>query len=162
MDFTTKTTEQDYVAAYRLRFKPFLMVLNVAFFVVFGLALYLCVIVFTIDPGSPWIYFFAFMLPCLLGFKMYVPYMARRIYRLRLNQQGEAVNELTSNGVSKKSSEGSLLYFPWTVCSGWRESQRVIIVVAEFGICLVYPKACLTTDQQNELRGILAAALPKK
>ena len=101
MEFTTKTTEQDYVAAYRLRFKPFLMVLNVAFFVVFGLALYLCVIVFIIEPGSPWIYFFAFMLPCLLGFKMYIPYLVRRIYRLRLNQQGEAINELTSKGISK-------------------------------------------------------------
>jgi hypothetical protein len=162
MEFKTRTTEQDYVAAYRLRFKTFLTVLNAVFFVVFALALYLCGIAFIIEPGSPWIYFIAFMLPCLLGFKMYIPYLVRRIYRTSLNQQGETANELTPKGISKKSSEGSLLYFPWAVCKRWRESRRVIIVVAEFGICLVYPKACLTTEQQNELRGILSAALPKK
>jgi hypothetical protein len=162
MEFTTKTTEQDYVAAYRLRFKPFLTVFNAAFFVLFALLLYFCAVVFIDYPNNPWNYFFAFMLPCLLGFRMYIPYRVRRIYRTGLNQQGEAVNELTSEGISKKSSEGSLLYFPWAVCSRWRESRRVIIVIAQFGICLVYPKTSLTTAQQDELRSILAAHLPKK
>ena len=161
MEFTTKTTEQDYVAAYRLRFRPFLTVLNAAFFVVFALLLYSCAVGFINDPNDPWNYYFAFMLLCLLGFWMYIPYLVRRIYRTRTNQQGEAVNELTAKGVSKKSAEGSLLYFPWAVCSRWRESRRVIIVIAQFGICLVYPKACLTTDQQEELRSILASHLPK-
>jgi len=162
MEFTTITTERDYVAAYRLRFKPLSTVFNAVFFVLFVIILYLSVILFIYDPGSQWNYFIAFMLLCLLGFKMYIPYLIGRIYRSRTSQQGEAVNELTLKGVSKKSSEGSLLYFPWAVCRCWRESRKVIIVIAEYGVCLVYPKACLTIDQQDELRDILAQALPQK
>jgi hypothetical protein len=162
MEFTTKTTVRDYVAAYRLRLKPLLTILNAVFFVLIVLILYLSVIVFIYDPGSQWKYFFVFMFLCLLGFKICIPYLMGRIYRSRTSQQGEMVNELTPKGVSKKSSEGSLLYFPWSVCRCWRESRKVIIVVAEFGVCLVYPKACLSAAQQDELRGILAAALPKK
>jgi len=162
LEFTTKTTEQDYVAAYRLRFKPLLRFLNPLFFVLFAMLLSFCVIAFIIDPGSPLNYFIALMFLCLLGFKMYIPYLFGRIYRIRANQEGESVNELTTKGVSKKSSEGSSLYFPWAVCKCWRESRRIIIVIAQFGVSLVYPKACLTTEQQNELRGILTASLSKK
>jgi hypothetical protein len=162
MEFTTKTSEKDYIAANRLRFRAFWMVLNVAFFVLFTLLLYFCAVVFINYLCDPWNYFFAFMLPCLLGFKMYIPYLVRKVNRTGLNQQGEAVNELTSEGISKKSAEGSLLYFPWAACSYWRESRRVIIVIAQFGICLIYPKACLTPERQDELRGILTASLPKR
>jgi hypothetical protein len=163
MEFTTRTSERDYVAAFRLRLRTLLIVFNALF--IFLLVSFYVLFAFAFDygVGSPWDYLLPFiLLMCLLGFRMYLPHLMGRIYGARTNQQGESVNELTSNGVSKKSTEGSLLYFPWTVCKNWRESQRVVIVIAEFGICLVYPKACLSTGQQDELRGILTAALPKK
>lgn len=163
MEFTTRTSKRDYVAAFRLRLRPPLMVFNAVLIVLFVLLYVLFAFAFDYGVGSPWDYLFPFiMLTCLLGLRIYFPYLMGRTYCARTNQQGESVNELTSNGVSKKSSEGSLLYFPWTVCKSWRESQRVIIVIAEFGVCLVYPKACLTTKQQDELRGILTDAIPKK
>jgi hypothetical protein len=99
MEFTTRISERDFVAAYRLRLGPFRTVLNAAFFVLFALLLYFCAVVFIDYPNNPWNYFFACMLPCLLGLKMYIPYLVRRIYRADLNQRGEAVNELTSEGI---------------------------------------------------------------
>ncbi len=94
--------------------------------------------------------------------KIYVPFMVRRHFRKVMDHHGENFVHLSPEGVSEKSSMGSNSSYPWTVCSHWRESKKVIVILLQSGIYFLFPKACLSTAQQNELRGILTAALPKK
>jgi hypothetical protein len=99
----------------------------------------------------------------LFGFLwIYLPYRVRRRYRKDPSQQGEIVVQLSPEGVSEKSSMGSSTSRAWIVCSYWRESDLVIVLMTQSGIYFIFPKACLSTAQQDELRGILTAALPKK
>jgi hypothetical protein len=114
----------------------------------------------TIENGIMPLEFFC--LTYLFLFKVYDPIRKRRKYRKDPSQRGENVVQLGPNGLSEVSSTGSTSSRAWTVCSCWRESKRVIVLKTQSGIFYIFPKACLSTEQQNELRGILAVALPKK
>ena len=164
MEFTTKISEQDYIAGYRLAHKSVLMtMLSVWIYVLLAWFLSLFVIGLINEPKNSSTCFNGLMVLCLLGFLwFYLPHRARRRYRKDPSQQGEAVVQLSPEGVSEKSSMGSNSSRAWTVCSHWRESKRVIVLMTQSGIFYMFPKACLSAEQQDELRGILAAALPKK
>jgi hypothetical protein len=116
-----------------------------------------------LEPKNSSTWFNGLIILFLLGFWwIYLPYRMRRRYRNDPSQQGEAVVQLSPEGVSEKSSMGSNSSRAWTVCSHWRESKRVIVLMTQSGIFYMFPKSCLSEEQQNELRGILNAALPKK
>jgi hypothetical protein len=164
MEFTTKISEQDYIAGYRLAHKSVLMtMLSVWLYVLFAWFLYIFVMGLIFAPKNPSTAFNGLIVLFLLGYLwIYLPYRVRRCYRKDPIQQGEIAVQLRPEGVSEKSSMGSNSSYPWTVCSHWRESKRVIILMLQSGIFFIFPKTCLSTEQQSELRSILAAALPKK
>jgi hypothetical protein len=130
---------------------------------VFVFSLYLLVTGIIIAPKYPFTYFNGLMALFLFGFLwIYLPNRIRRQYRKDPSQQGEMFVQLSSEGVSEKSLIGSSINRSWNVCSYWRESKRVIILMTHSGIYFTFPIACLNNEQQSELRGILTAALPKK
>jgi hypothetical protein len=98
----------------------------------------------------------------VLFLNLFIPYRLHRVYRKDMSQKGEMTVQLSPKGVTEKSSDGANVYFPWTHCDRWRESQRVFVLIVQSGVYFIFPKACLSAAQQDELRGILIAALPKK
>jgi hypothetical protein len=181
MQFTTRTSEQDFVAANRLASKSVYQTVAFAFiYVLFSLLLLIHLsAVMDKHPGAnnafaaediergtviekailvPGALCFGF----LLMFKVVAPLKIRRLYRSDMSQRGENVVEVGPEGVSAKSSAGWSSSCAWSVCSNWRESKEVFVLITQSGGYFTFSKACLTTEQQNELRGILVAALPKK
>ena len=178
MEFTTTITETDFVAAYRLRCKTaFLTVFYAFLYVLVALLLLLHVSAFINEHSNPGDAIAAknasvvenaifpvevFCLGYLLMFKVYLPYRMRRNFRRDPNQRGEMVVQLSPEGILERAPIGSNMYFPWIACAQWRESRRVIVLTVQSGVYFIFPKACLSSAQQDELRGILTAALPKK
>jgi hypothetical protein len=164
MDFTTTISERDFVAGHRLAHKSVLMiVVSVWMYLLIAWIVYNFAHGLLMQPKGPYVISDDFMaLGLILLWWVYVPYRVRSRYRKDPSQQGENVVRLGPEGVSEESSTGSTSYRAWAVCSHWRESKRVIVLMTQSGIFYMFPKACLSTEQQNELRGILTAALPKK
>jgi hypothetical protein len=180
MEFTTKITEQDFLDAYRLRCNSLVLIQRIATVTLYALTAFcgmlivcaivrasprpedrdavnsLFVILFDVLPLE--ILTFAYV----LFLKFYTPYRVRRLYRKDPSQHGENVVQLGREGISEKSSIGSNVQLPWAARARWRESRRVVVLMFQSGLYFIFPKACLSAEQQDELRGILTAALPKK
>jgi hypothetical protein len=176
--FATRISEQDYLDAYRLMivstFSKIMIVLTYVLFAVCGIEIIISFIGMKINPQdliathnfSTTLFN---LLPCelvlfvlILNFNFYVPFRLRKKYRKDVNRRGETVQILSPEGISEESPAGSSLSHPWSVCGHWRESQGVFVLVLQSGIYFTYPKACLAQAQQDELRSILTAHLPKK
>jgi hypothetical protein len=164
MEFTTTISEQDYVAGHRLAHKSVLMtVLSVWLYLLFAWSLFVFVTGLIMRSKYPLTGSDGLVVLFLIGiFWIYLPYTVRRRYRKDPSQHGEMVVQLGSEGVSERSSTGSSSSRAWTVCSYWRESKRVIMLMTHSGIYFTFPKACLSNEQRDELRSILAKALPKR
>jgi hypothetical protein len=178
MEFTTAISEQDFIAAYGLRCKSsFRTVINAFIYVLVFVLLFLHASAFTSEhthPGDATAArnaslveqdIFPLEVACLfyiLGFKVYLPYRMRCIYRKDLNHKGEMAVQLSPEGISERSSTGSKVYFPWNTLAQWREAKRVIVIMAQSGLYFIFPKACLTADQLGEIRSILLSTLQKK
>lgn len=164
MEFTTRISERDYVAGHRLAQKSaFMTILSVWMYLLLAWSVYVFVIGLIMAPKSPHVVSDGLIALGLFGlWWVYLPYRERRRYRNDPSQHGENVVRLGPEGVSEESSTGSTSSRAWTVCSHWSESKRVIVLKTKSGIFYMFPKVCLSTEQQNELRGILTAALPKK
>ncbi len=164
MEFTTTISERDYVAGHRLALKSGLMtVLSVWIYLLFAWSVYVFALGLIMEPKSSHVVSDGLIALGLFGFYwIYLPYRERRRYRKDPSQQGENVVRLGPEGVSEESSTGSTSSRAWTVCSHWSESKRVIVLKTKSGIFYTFPKVCLSTEQQDEIRGILTAAIPKK
>ena len=148
MEFTTKISERDYIAGYRLAHKSiFMTVLSVWLYVLFAWFLYVFVMGLILAPKNTNTGFNGLMVLFLFGFLwIYLPYRVRRRYRKDPSQQGEIVVQLSPEGVSEKSSMGSSTSRAWIVCSYWRESDLVIVLMTQSGIYFIFPKASLPTS----------------
>lgn len=164
MEFRTAISEQDYVAGYRLAHKSVLMtVVSVWFYLLFAWSLFVFATGVINGSKNPLVGSDGLVLLFLIGiFWIYLPYQVRRRCRKDPSQQGEMIVRLSSEGVSERSSTGSSSSRAWTVCSYWRESKRVIMLMTHSGIYFTFPKACLSNEQRDELRSILAASLRKR
>ena len=178
MQFTSKLTEDEYMEAHRLHCKsPYRAIANAfaytlaGLFWIFLIASWIFKALYPSDPflGQNVSAFQKAILPGALGillwvlfFRVYTPYATRRKFRKTRSFQIEVFNEINSEGLMQKTAEGSYGFSRWADFSHWRESEQMIIVVYPTGIYCMIPKSAVTTEQQNEVRNILTAALPKK
>ena len=181
MEFTTKISERDFVAGLRLASKSLSGTVISAFIYVASVLLVLAHLGAVVDkhprPNSPYaaedikrgttiedgiMPLEQLCLIYLLLFVVFVPVRAHWKYRKDPSQRGENLVQVGPGGVSEESSMGSSSSRTWSVCSYWRESKRVFVLMTQSGIFYIFPKAGLSEAQREELRGILTAALPRK
>jgi len=178
MQFTTKLTESEYMAAFRLHCKsPYRAIANAFAYTLAGLFWIFLIASWIFKgqhPSDPFLgqnvsAFQKALLPGALGillwvlfFRVYTPYDTRRKFRKTRSFQIEVFNEINSEGLMQKTAEGSYGFSRWADFSHWRESEQMFIVVYPTGIYCMIPKSAVTAEQQSEIRNILTAALPKK
>jgi hypothetical protein len=178
MQFTSKLSEAEYMGAYRLNCKsPYRAIANAIAYTVtslFWIFLIASWIFKALHPSDPFLgqnvsAFQKAILPGAFGFllwvlffRVYTPYDTRRKFRKTRSFQIEVLNEINSEGLMQKTSEGSYGFSRWADFSHWRESEQMFIVVYPTGIFCMIPKSAVTSEQQNEVRNILTAALAKK
>jgi len=178
MQFTSKLTEDEYMEAYRLNCaSPYRTLADSIAYTVtslFWIFLIASWIFKSLHPNDLFLgqnvsAFQKAILPGALGFllwvlffRVYTPYDTRRKFRKTRSFQFEVLNEINSEGVMQKTGEGSYGFSRWADFSHWRESGRMFIVVYPTGIYCMIPKSAVTSEEQNEVRNILATALPKK
>jgi hypothetical protein len=83
-------------------------------------------------------------------------------YRNNRNIQSEIVYSLTEERVGYTSSSGGSGETPWSSLNYWRESTDVFILVFPSNAFLVCPKRAMSTERQDEFRGIVGRVLKKK
>lgn len=178
MEFKTRISEQDHLAAARLMFKSavlsFFAVIGYVVFFGGGIAILGTFVWMRLNPMAsvaqrnfevtvfnlmPFV--ITTVLIALL-YRVYIPWDLRNKYRKNVNNIGELTEVLDEDGISELSSAGSSIRHPWTVCSHWRESKAVFVLVLQSKIYFTYPKAWLSAPQQDETRSILSEHLPKK
>ncbi len=177
IEFKTTVSERDYVDACRLADRTAYRAVSLKLvYVISALCLLACVYEFILehidyatslaahDPTfheSEMSGFVAWCLALLLV-RVYDSYRFRTAYRQTLDLWGETFVKLGPDGISERDSIGSNSHYPWIVCARWRESRRVFVLIPNSYTYLIFTKACLSAAQQDELRSILAAHLPKK
>ena len=96
------------------------------------------------------------------GFVLLFPrWRVSRIYRRNPARDGIFTASATPEHLEVTLEATGASCFKWSFYKYWKEGKNVIILATHSGQCQVLPKAGLSDAQQNELRGILAAALPK-
>ncbi|MGD0546706.1 MAG: YcxB family protein [Terracidiphilus sp.] len=90
-----------------------------------------------------------------------VPMQLRRQYRKDPAMQGQFTINITPESISTHNTAGSSSNTGWNIYDYWREGKGMILIVCQSGVAVPISLAGLSEAQQNELRGILAAALPK-
>jgi len=76
--------------------------------------------------------------------------------------QGEFTVSVTPQSISIRNTEGTSFTSVWSVYERWREGKNLIVLIFRSGGYSTLNIAGLSEFQRDELRGILAAALPKK
>lgn len=178
MEFTTRITEQDYLAAYCLKTKSTFS--TIIFNSLYSLAAlggtaiigtFIRTVLHLQDLSAAQNFtavldnifpFECFAILCALFYKVYIPFDLRKKYRKTVSNRDVIVQKLSKEGISEITSAGSSVSYPWSVCEHWRESKGVFVLILQSGVYFTFPKAGLNAAQQDELRGILATALPKK
>ena len=90
------------------------------------------------------------------------PTTVRGLYRKDPLMQGQFTVNVTSDSLSAENTAGTNWKARWNIFASWREGKDVIVLMYFTGAYFVLSIAGLSDSQRNELRGILAAALPKK
>ena len=157
MEFTVRITEQDYLDAYRLQRRSKWRMIGKF------LAYASCALVWTIIGGSFLIQHFrsqdperidqAFamrenFMPMSLFLTAYVlltaigiPWLLKRQFRKNRNLNADFFNQITAEGITQKSSQGSSSQTLWNAFKSWRESERVFILEFPSGLYLLLPKS---------------------
>ena len=168
MEFTTRISEADFVNAHELRGRllksnaiKYLLYIILAIMIGINLIGLLLHCLPSGSLNSVILPLVPVMLYNFLYLRLYIPYRLRCIYRKDFSGYEDFV-QINSDGISEQSKNGVASQYPWSAFELWRESQKVLIVVAKSGIFFIFPKCDLTDDQQTELRGILTQVLPKK
>jgi len=176
--FTTRVTEADFVAAYRLKCRSLHRRIASAIAYTFAAVFWLFLVGAAISRhnhpnelflGQNASEFLNLLLPTailllvwILAFRVYPMFATRRKFRQSKVFHGEILNEVTAEGLWQKTSSGSYGFSKWQDLSYWRESEEIIVVVYPSDVFCILPKASLSSDEQAELRDILAKALPQK
>jgi hypothetical protein len=90
------------------------------------------------------------------------PMLLRRRYRKDPSMQGQFTVNITQESISTQNTAGSSSRTGWNIYKHWREEKGLILLVFHSGAYFLLSLAGLSEPQRDELRGILAAALPKK
>jgi hypothetical protein len=164
MEFTTRISEQDFLAGHRLAQKSaFNTVLTVWMYLLLAWLVFQLAYDLLMGPKVRYVLFDGLSVLVLIGFWwMFLPNRLRRRYRKDPSQHGENLVRIGPEGLSEESSSGTRSSRAWSLCSHWSESGRVFVLKSQSGIFYIFPKACLSAGQQEELRSTLSAVLPKK
>jgi hypothetical protein len=188
MEFSYKISEAEYMSAFRLKLKPtarFGVVKAVMFWVfilVCLLLLYSVVqkhaqqppirdeaIVQSVDSGkmvrniienvAPIVVFVGIWV--FLKFR-FVPMRLRRLYIKDPLMQGQFTVNITPELISTQNTAGTSSKTGWNIYDYWHEGKGIILLVYHSGAYFLLSLASLSDAQRDELRAILAAAIPKK
>lgn len=178
MKFTTRVTEADFVAAYRLKCRSLHRRIASGIAYTWAAVFWTFLIGAAISAhnhpdelflGQDASHFAHLLKPgallilvWILVFRVYPPFETRRNFRKSTTLQGEILNEVNEEGLWQKTSGGSYGLSLWQDLSYWRESEEMIIVVHPTNVFCLLPKANLSSDERKELREILTKALPQK
>lgn len=91
-----------------------------------------------------------------------VPLRLRYLYRKDPRMQAHFVVELTRDSISTYNAAGTSSRSAWNVYDGWCESGGIVVLLFHSGAYSIMSLAGLSPLQQDELRAILTAALPRK
>jgi hypothetical protein len=91
-----------------------------------------------------------------------VPMQLRRQYRKNPAMHGQFTVNMTTESISIHNTAGTSSRTGWNIYDYWREGKGLILLVFHSGAFFSISLADLSEVQKDELRGILAAALPKK
>lgn len=91
-----------------------------------------------------------------------LPTRMRRLYRKDPSMQGQFTVNIAGDSISMENTVGTSSVAGWNVYEYWREGKDVIILGFHSGTYIILGLTELSEAQRAELRGILAAALPKK
>jgi hypothetical protein len=106
--------------------------------------------------------FVVFICAWIFVLKRFGPTTLRRLYRKDPAMQGEFTVSVTPQSISIRNTEGTSFTSVWSVYERWREGKNLIVLIFRSGGYSTLNIAGLSEFQRDELRGILAAALPKK
>ncbi len=90
------------------------------------------------------------------------PMLLRRRYRKDPSMQGQFTVDITPESIGTQNTAGTSGRTGWNIYDYWREGKDIILLVFHSGAYLLLSVADLSEAQRDELRGILAATLPKK
>jgi len=76
--------------------------------------------------------------------------------------QGQISMSITPESISVENTAGASSKTGWNVYDYWCEGKGIIILAFHSGAYFLISLASLPETQQDELRGILTVALPKK
>jgi hypothetical protein len=102
--------------------------------------------------GGVWVLIIAVLMPIRLRF----------LYRKDPRMQGEFTIRLSVDSISTENTAGTLSLSAWSIYEYWCEDKGVIVLMFRSGAYSILSLAGLSGAEQNELRSILSAALPKK
>ncbi len=91
-----------------------------------------------------------------------VPMRLRHLYRKDPRMQGEFTVNITPDSISTDNTAGTTSKSSWNVYDYWCEGRGVIVLMFYSGAYSILSLAGLSAPQQDELRGVLVAALKKK
>jgi hypothetical protein len=91
-----------------------------------------------------------------------VPLRLRYLYRKDPRMQGQFTVEMTSDFISTDNTAGTFSKSAWNVYDGWCEGKGIVVLMSHSGAYSVMSLAGLTQGQQNEVRSILSASIPRK
>ena len=98
----------------------------------------------------------------ILLVKGLIPLRLRYLYRKDPRMQAFFVVELTGDSISTYNAAGTSSRSAWNVYDGWCECGGIIVLIFHSGAYSIMSLAGLSPFQQDEVRGILTAALPRK
>ncbi len=189
MEFIYRISEAEYLSAAKLKFKSGFRLGNIKTAVLLWVVIAVCLILFFafFQHGQPQPtisddaairavasnqtinMILTNLLPVVLvlGFLAYVifrsvPMQLRRVYKKDPSMQAQFMVNITSESISIQSTAGTSSTAGWNIYDYWREGKCMILMVLKSGVAFPISLANLSDDQRDELRGILAAALPKK
>jgi hypothetical protein len=173
MEFSYTISEADYLSALKLRFKRIARTgIVFAALICVSVVLLLVVLFFSIALHNPGHTMKALFMVLVLGV-LYagawidpifglLPMRPRTMYRKSPTAQGKFTVDITPDSISAVNTAGVSSKSAWTLYDHRCEGNGVIVPQSRSGGSFLLGLASLSEPQQMELRGILAAVLPRE
>jgi hypothetical protein len=177
MEFSYRLTEKMYLEAFSLHFWRLWRKIAFSFIAVIALLEFFFLslairdglssgegLFSTLESDGVTPHLFLFSLVVILsGVVLLMPrWRIIRIYRKNPERDGIILVTVTSEHLDVAIEGTGNSCFKWSFYKYWREGKNVIVLTLYSGQYQLLPKSGLSEAQQDELRGILTAALPKK
>jgi hypothetical protein len=104
---------------------------------------------------------------CLIGvFLLLRPFISSwytaRSYRMQ-KLGAEVLLDVDDQRMRAERSDGQAdITWKWPILEKWGESPEVFVILPNSATFIIVPKRVLTPEQQDELRGLLTAHIPRK